>query len=292
MATKPTTKTGDRMRADMELQRFARSTIESYLRCARGFVRHYMRPAEDLGEAEVRGFFLHLVRVRKVSASLHKMHVAAVRFLYAITLRRPEVVHWLAWPKTPRLLPVILSGSEVFALLEAVESPKYRALLMCVYGSGLRVSEACALTPADIDSERMVIHVRLAKRGRDRYVMLGQRLVEALRVWWRVERPARDAYLFPGSVAGTHVARDTVRTVLKKAAVAAGVEKRTYPHLLRHSFATHLLESGVDIRVIQRLLGHASIRTTERYTHVSAALVGRTKSPLDLLGTEAAKPLG
>lgn len=285
-------KTQDAMLADMQLRRFELSTIKEYLRCARHFVRHYMRPPEEMGEPEVRGFFLHLVRVRKASAFVHKMHLAAVRFLYAITLRRPEVVHWMPWPKMPRSLPDILSGTEVVALLEAVESPKYRAVLMCAYGSGLRVSEACALTSADIDSKRKVIHVRLAKRNRDRYVMLAERLLEALRIWWRVEKPAREAYLFPGAVTGSHVSPDTIRTVLKKAAVAAGVEKRTYPHLLRHSFATHLLESGTDIRVIQRLLGHGSIRTTERYTQVSTAHIARTKSPLDLLGTEEGKPLG
>jgi integrase/recombinase XerD len=285
-------KTRDAMIADMELRRYSARTIEEYVRCARHFVGHYMRPAEELGEREVRGFLLHLVRVKKASPFVHKMYVAAVRFLYAITLRRPEVVHWLPWPKTPRSLPVILSGTEVLALLEAVESPMYRAILMCAYGSGLRVSEACALTPADVDSERMVIHVRVAKRGRERFVMLGVRLLAALRMWWRVEKPAREAYLFSGTTAGSHVSPDTVRTVLKKAAATAGIAKRTYPHLLRHSFATHLLESGTDIRVIQRLLGHGSIRTTERYTHVSVAHVGRTKSPLDLLGTEEAKPLG
>lgn len=163
---------------------------------------------------------------------------------------------------------------------------------MCAYGSGLRVSEACALTPADIDSKRMVIHVREGKRSRDRYVMLGGRLLEALREWWRVERPARDGYLFPGATAGNHLSPDAVRAVVKKAAAAAGIQKRVTPHVLRHSFATHLLESGTDVRVIQRLLGHGSIRTTERYTHVSTAHVARTKSPLDLLGTEDAKPLG
>ena len=285
-------KTRDAMLADMQLRRYELSTIREYLCCAKHLVAYHMRPAEELGESEVRDFFLHLVRERRVSPARHKTHVAAVRFLYAITLRRPEVVHWLPWPKTPRTLPDILSGSEVLALLEAVESPKYRAILMCAYGSGLRVSEACALTPADIDSVRMVIHVRVAKRNRERYVMLSVRLLAALRIWWRVEKPAREAYLFSGATAGSHVSPDAVRAVLKKAAVAAGIAKRAYPHLLRHSFATHLLESGTDIRVIQRLLGHGSIRTTERYTHVSTAHVGRTKSPLDLLGTEAAKPLG
>src|SRR2546422_7166085 len=122
-----------------------------------------MRPAEELGEAEVRGFVLLLVREEKASPSVQKAHVAAIRFLYTHTLRRPEVVRWLPWPKVPRTLPVVLSGTETLALLEAVESPKYRAILMCAYGAGLRVSEACALAPADIDSQRMVIHVRHGK---------------------------------------------------------------------------------------------------------------------------------
>ena len=285
-------KTRDAMLADLELRRYAESTKYKYLQCAKNFVAHFMRPAEDLGEDEVRGFVLHLVREEKASPTVQKMHVAAIRFLYTHTLRRPEVVHWLPWPKVPRTLPVVLSGTETLALLEAVESPKYRAVLMCAYGAGLRVSEACALTPADIDSKRMLIHVRRGKRGRDRYVMLGQRLLETLRIWWCVERPARDGYLFAGSTADRHISRHTVKKVLKKAAVAAGVEKRVTPHVLRHSFATHLLEAGTDIRVIQALLGHGSIRTTTRYTHVSAEHVGRTKSPLDLLGTEEGKPLG
>jgi len=288
----PMGKTRDAMLADLELRRYRPSTIKQYLRCAGNFVLHFMRPAEELGEAEVRGFFLHLVHIRKATAFVHKMHVAAVSFLYTHTLRQPEVVHWLPWPKLPKPLPVVLSGSEVLALLEAVESPKYRAILMCAYGAGLRVSEACELTSADIDSKRMLIHVRDGKRGRDRYVMLSVCLLQALRTWWRVERPARENYLFSGGEAGSHVSANAVRIVVKKAALAAGVEKRTTPHVLRHSFATHLLESGTDLRVIQELMGHSSIRTTARYAHVSAAHLARTKSPLDLLGTEEARPLG
>src|SRR4029077_9291384 len=159
----PMGKTRDAMLADLELRRYRPTTKKQYLRCARNFVLHYMRPAEELGELEVRSFLLHLVCVKKASASVHKMHVAAIRFLYMYTLRRPEVVHWLPWPRVPKSLPVVLSGTEVLALLEAVESPKYRAILTCAYGSGLRVSEACTLTPADIDSKRMLIHVRDGK---------------------------------------------------------------------------------------------------------------------------------
>jgi site-specific recombinase XerD len=280
------------MLADLDLRRYSTTTARKYLQCARNFVRFHMRPAEELGESEVRAFFVDLVQVRRASPSLHKSYVAAVRFLYAVTLKRPEVVHWLPWPKVPRPLPVVLSGTEVLRLLQAVRSVKHRAIFMCAYGSGLRISEACRLAVGDVDSRRMVIHVRNGKRGRDRYVMLGERLLEALRAYWRVERPARDGYLFPGSIEGSHIAVDTVRDTLKIAASVVGIEKRVTPHVLRHSFATHLLESGMDLRVIQELLGHGSIRTTTRYTHVSTALIGRTKSPLDVLDTEAGKPLG
>lgn len=282
----------DRMIADLQLRRYSPRTCEEYLRCARRFVQHYMRSPEGLGEREVRAYLLHLVRVRKASPSVHKMHVAAIRFLYVHTLSRPEAVRWLPWPKVPRPLPVVLSADEVRSLLESFESPKYVAVAMCMYGAGLRISEACSLTPADIDSARGLIHVRDGKRGRDRYVMLADRLLDALRAYWRVARPPLDGYLFPGAVPRSHVSPDTVRSVLKKAAVATRLRKRVTPHVLRHSFATHLLEAGTDVRVIQVLLGHGSIRTTARYTHVSPNHIGKTKSPLDILATGAAKPLG
>jgi integrase/recombinase XerD len=285
-------KTRDQMLGDLELRRYSLSTKTEYLRCARNFVAYYMRPAEELGAPEVRAFLLHLVQVKHVSEATHKMHVAALRFLYAHTLGRPEVLPALPWPKVGKPLPVVLSGSEVQRLLEAIESRKYRALLMCAYGAGVRVSEVCELKPQDIDSGRKLIHIRDGKRRRDRYVMLSERLLEALRMYWRAERPARDGYIFPGAKPGSHVAPETVRAVVRKAATAAGLAKHVTPHTLRHCFATHLLEAGTDTRVIQELLGHGSIRTTGRYTHVSARHVGRTKSPLDLLGTKEGEPLG
>lgn len=281
----------DRMIADLQLRRYSISTQNEYVRCATRFVEHYMRSPDELGEREVRGYVLHLVRVRKVSPSVHKMHVAAIRFLYVHTLHRPEAIRWLPWPKIPCSLPVVLGGAEVESLLQSFESPKYLAIVMCAYGAGLRISEACALAPSDIDSARGVIHVRHAKRRRDRYVMLSARLLDTLRAYWRAVRPPPDGYLFPGANPGSHSSPRAVRSVLKKAVAAAGLRKRVTPHVLRHSFATHLLEAGTDVRVIQVLLGHGSIRSTARYTHVSASHIGRTKSPLDLLETKAAKPL-
>jgi site-specific recombinase XerD len=284
--------TRDRLVAELEIRRYRPSTIESYVRCARKLVEHFWRPAESLGREDLRGFLLHLVRIRKIGPAGQKLYVAAFRFLYAHVLGRPEMLHFLPYPRVPRPLPVVLSGSEVAALLAAVESPKYRAVVMCAYGAGLRISEVCALLPEDVDSKRMLLHIRDAKGGRDRYVVLSQRLLHALRAYWVAARPPRDGFLFPGATAGTHIAPDTVREVLRRAAVASGLAKRVTPHILRHSFATHLLEAGTDMRVIQALLGHGSIRTTARYTHVGGPLIARTKSPLDLLGTPEGKALG
>jgi site-specific recombinase XerD len=219
------------------------------------------------------------------------MYVAALRFLFAVTLKRPEVVATVPWPKVPRKLPDILSGEEVERLLSAVRSLKHRALLMTAYGAGLRISEACTLEVGDIDSKRMMIHVREGKRGKDRYVMLSQKLLDTLRLHWRRLHP-RGRYLFPGAFPGAPITPSAVSLVLRKAVAAAGLTKRVTFHALRHGFATHLLEAGEDIRTIQRLLGHTSIQTTARYTAVSKAHIARTRSPLDMLGTPAARAFG
>ena len=284
--------TRDQMIADMELRQLSAGTIENYVRCCDRFVEHYMRQPNELGETEVRCYLLHLLKVRKLSPSALKMHVAALRYLYRTTLRRPEVVEHVPWPKIPKSLPEVLSGTEVAELLGAIVSLKHRAILTAAYGAGLRVSEACRLTTADIDSKRMVLRVRCGKGKKDRYVMLSERLLLLLREYWLAARPSGDA-LFPGAGGeGTFISADTVRGGLQRAVKACGLSKRATPHTLRHSFATHLLESGTDLRTIQTVLGHASIRTTSRYVHVSKQHVARAKSPLDLLGTEEGKALG
>lgn len=284
--------TRDRLIEELELRRYRSSTIESYVRCSRKLVEHFWRPAESLSEEDVRGFMLHLVRIRNIGPSGQKVYVAALRFLFTHVLGRPEVIHALATPKVPRTLPVVLSGTEVEALLSAIESLKYRGVVMCTYGAGLRVGEACMLRPEHVDSKRMLLRVVDAKGARDRYVPLAQRLLDGLRAYWRAVQPPRDGFLFPGRSAKGHIVPETVRKVLARAVAATGLEKRVTPHVLRHSFATHLLELGTDVRVIQALLGHSSIRTTARYTHVGGPLVARTKSPLDVLGTTEAEPLG
>jgi site-specific recombinase XerD len=244
-----------------------------------------------MGEKEIRDFLVHLRDEKKRHPSTIKTYVAALKFFYANTLGRPEVVRpWLT-PAVPRKLPKILSGLEVEALLGAVQSIKYRAVLMTTYGAGLRIGEVCRLQVEDIDSGRMLLHIRDGKGGRDRYAMLSPRLLEVLRAYWKQERPPKP-YLFSGKEAGTPVSAKSVRTVMRKAVEDCGIKRPVTPHILRHSFATHLLDAGTDIRTIQVLLGHRSIRTTQIYTQVSPRHIGRVKSPLDLLGTEEAKDLG
>lgn len=280
----------EQMKADLDLGGYSEATKREYLRCATQFAAHYMRSPSELGEAEVRGFLLYQLRVRKVGSATHKMYLAALKFLYGRTLRRPDVVAHVPWPRVPRPLPDVLSGTEVEALLSALIVPGIRAAVMTAYGAGLRISETCALEVGDIDRRRMVLHVRNSKNGRDRYVMLAQRLLEALRDYWRAVKPPTPR-LFVGT-GGEPIQPDAVRVALRKAAEQCGVRKRVTPHVLRHSFATHLLESGTDIRVIQRLLGHSSIATTAGYAQVSTHLLARTTSPLDLLGTANGRHLG
>jgi len=279
------------MVADLRLGGYAESTSGQYVRCARNFVAHFMKPPAQLDREQVRSFFVHLLD-RGASSFVVKMHVAAVRFLYERTLGMPEIVVELRYPKTPSPVPEILSGTEVFALLDALASTKLRAAVMTAYGTGLRVSEVCDLQVGDIDSKRMLIRVRNGKGGKSRYVMLPARLLDVLREYWRRTRP-EGPYLFPtGGDPSKPVSKKTLETAVRKAAIAAGLTKRVTPHVLRHSFASHLLQLGADIRQIQLLLGHRSIETTSRYTHLSPRHIAAVKSPLDALGTPEAAPLG
>jgi site-specific recombinase XerD len=267
------------MAEDLRLKNYATGTRTQYLRCARRFTDFFDGSPLRLSEANIRSFLVHLTEQKAAPATV-KMHVASIRFLYSVTLRQPAKVEHLLLPKVAHPLPDILSSAEVGELLNAVASFKHRVILMTAYGAGMRIGEACALTTTDIDSKRMVIHVRNGKRGKDRYVMLSPVLLSALREYWRQFRPA-GAELFPGDKPETCISTNAVRAALKQALKKAGIKKRVTPHSLRHAFATHLLEDGADIRVIQELLGHGSIRSTARYTHVSTKHIAKTKSPLD-----------
>jgi len=273
------------MATDLRLRGMSPVTQRMYLQCARSLAAYHHRSPATLGEVEVRAFLDHLVRDRRLSRGTLRVYVAALRFRYRVTLERPDVVQRVPAPRRiAERLPDILSPAEVERLLAAVRLLKHRAMVMAAYGAGLRVSELCALTAADIDSGRMLLRVRAGKGEKDRYVMLSERLLTTLRAYWR-QRPPRGDYLFPSPRPGQPLSRKAVWHLLRRAARRARLRKRVTPHILRHSFATHLLEAGTDIRVIQVLLGHRSLRTTARYALVSRAHVGTVRSPLDTLPT-------
>ena len=279
----------DRMEGDLLLKGLAEVTRTEYLRCAVHLAAYYRRSPAALGADEVRAYLLHLTRDLHYSPANLKMQVAALKFLYTITLNRPEVVEKIPYPKVPRVLLDIPSPGEVAKVLGALREPKYRMVLFCAYGSGLRVSEACNLCIGDIDSQRMVLHIRAGKGGRDRYAMLSPVLLDSLRQYYRAAQPAKPS-LFPGRTPGQAVRPEGVQTALRIALTHSGVSKRITPHTLRHAFATHSLEAGTDLRVIQVLLGHATIRTTTRYVHVSTRLIAATRSPLDAIAAQISPP--
>jgi integrase/recombinase XerD len=278
----------DRMDGDLLLKGVAETTRAEYLRCATLLAAHYRRSPAELSTEDVRQYLCHLVRDLSYSPSNLKIHVASIKFLYTVTLNRPEVVERIPYPKVPRTLLDIPSPGEVAKVLGSIRSLKYRMLLFCAYGAGLRVGEACKLCIGDIDSQRMVIHVRAGKGGRDRYAMLSPVLLDSLRQYYRQARPEKP-FLFPSTTPGKPAPVEGVQTTLRMALARSGVSKRITPHTLRHAFATHSLEAGTDLRVIQVLLGHANIRTTTRYVHVSTKLIAATRSPLDAIAPAIAQ---
>jgi integrase/recombinase XerD len=277
----------DRMEADLRLRNLRPNTQAAYLTTAKALAAWHRRSPELLGAEDVRAFLVHLQTDRHVSASTLCVYLAALRFLFCVTLGRPEVMASFASPRVVQTLPRVLSGTEVLALLRSISSLKYRALATTLYGAGLRVSEACRLQVGDIDSARGIIRVRDGKGGKDRNVMLGDSLLSTLRAYWAAVRPPLP-YLFPSRDGQSPGCAEMARRVIKRAAVDAGLAHVT-PHLLRHCFATHLLEQGVDLRTIQVMLGHARLETTARYLHMSTRHIGRVRSPLDLLGTKEGK---
>lgn len=280
----------DQMVSDLLLRNYSPKTVQAYTWCMFHFVKHSRRSPDLMGEPEIRKFLLHLVEERKASPSLRKMFVAGIKFFYRVTLNRPEEVERIPYPKIPKTLPDVLTQEEVAAIIDAVESVKYRAIIATTYAAGLRITEACGLhCRGDIDSKRMLIHIRAGKGGKDRYVMFGERLLLLLREYWKQTRP-KGLYLFPGQDPDQPISPVSVYKVFKKALKKTDITKHVTLHTLRHCCATHLMEAHTDIRVIQALLGHGSIRTTSRYTHVSAELIARTKSPFDSLSVEKTSP--
>ena len=276
-----------RMIEDMTVRNLSPATQRSYVHAVTKFSRHFGCSPDRLDLEKVRAFQVHLVATGISWPALNQT-VCALRFFYGVTLGHHEIPERIPYAREPRKLPVVLSADEVVRFLEAVPSLKTRAALTTAYAAGLRASEAVGLKVGDVDSGRMVIRVEHGKGGKDRYVMLSAQLLGILRTYWRLARPQH--WLFPGRDATKPIDVQVLHAACRSACTAASLAKHVSVHTLRHSFATHLLEGGTDIRIIQVLLGHCSLSTTARYTQVSTRLIRRTESPLDRLTLEVVPP--
>jgi integrase/recombinase XerD len=276
-----------RMIEDMTVRNLSPATQRSYVHAVAKYARFFGRSPETLDLEDVRIFQVHLVAGGMSWPALNQT-VCALRFLYGVTLRQAELPERIVYAREPQKLPVVLSTEEVVRFLEAVPSLKCRAALTTAYAAGLRASEVASLKVADIDSSRMVIRVEQGKGGRDRYVMLSAQLLDILRAYWRLTRPRH--WLFPRQDGEHPIHPTTLNAACRSACAAAELGKRVTVHTLRHSFATHLLESGTDIRIIQALLGHRNVNTTARYAQVAISTIRGTPSPLDHLRLEVTPP--
>ena len=272
---------------DMTIRNLSPATQRSYLHAVTKFSRYFGRSPDRLGLEDVRAFQVHLVSSGLSWPALNQT-VCALRFFFGVTLGHAEIPERIAYARTPAKLPTILNGDEIVRFLEAVPSLRTRTALTTAYAAGLRASEAVHLKVRDVDGERGIIRVEHGKGGKDRNVMLSAQLLAILRVYWRLARP--EVWLFPGRDETKPIDVQVLYSACRSACAAAGIDKRVTVHTLRHSFATHLLESGTDIRIIQVLLGHNNLSTTARYTKVSNTLIRSTTSPLDRLTLEVVPP--
>jgi integrase/recombinase XerD len=276
-----------RMIEDMTVRNLSPATQRSYISAVSKFSRYFGRSPDKLELEDVRAFQVHLVSTGISWPALNQI-VCALRFFYGVTLGEAVIPERIPYAREPSKLPTVLSPDEVVQFLEAVSSLKCRAALTCGYAAGLRASEVAGLMVADIDSTRGVILVRHGKGAKDRNVMLSPQLLDILRTYWRLARPR--LYLFPGRDEDRPIDPTVLHAACRSAAKAAGLSKRVTLHTLRHSFATHLLENGTDIRIIQVLLGHNNLSSTARYTQVATHTIRATQSPLDRLSLEVTPP--
>jgi site-specific recombinase XerD len=278
----------DAMERAMALRGFAPKTRSAYLSWVRRLIQFCRVVPDRLTNEHVRGYLLHLTQERKLAFSTFNQALNAARFFFLEVLKRPFVVEGLRYQRPPRRLPVVMNDEEVSRLLAAAVSLRDRALLETAYATGMRVGEVTRLLITDLDSGRMAIRVDQGKGRKDRYVMLSPSLLETLRAYWRESKPK--LFLFPGVGGKKPLCISAAQKAFDRARLQAGIKKPVSFHTLRHSFATHLIESGTNVRTIQALLGHRSLQTTERYTHLAQNYLHQTKSPLDRLRKEAPAP--
>jgi integrase/recombinase XerD len=280
MSEKPISPLRQRMIEDMTVRNFVEKTRSDYIRQVKTFTSFLGRSPDTATAEDLRRFQLHQTRTGIRPPSINGS-VAALRFFFTVTLDRPEMARHLTFVREPRKLPAVLSPEEVARLLEAAPGPKYKAALSAAYAAGLRVSEVVALKVSDIDSERLLLRIEQGKGRKDRFAMLSPQLLELLRDWYCIARPA--VWLFPGRDPMLPLTTRQFARVVHAAASMAEIKKRVTPHTLRHSFATHLLEQKTDVRLIQVLLGHAKLETTVLYTQVATNVIRAVMSPLDRL---------
>lgn len=271
----------DRMIRDMELRRLAPGTQKAYLHAVTGLARYYNQSPDTLEDVKVQDYVLDMIKNQKLAWSTCDTRVAGLSFLYTVTLNRKSTRLSIPPRKTAKRLPEILSAEELKRLFDGTVNLKHHALLCLTYSAGLRVSEVVCLKSGDIDSNRMMLRVEQGKGNKDRYTILSRRVLDELRAYWKKYRP--QLWLFPGPDPSRHIDRNTAYRVFVQAKARVGIKKSGGIHMLRHSFATHLLEAGVDVRTIQLLMGHKSILMTMRYLQVTHKKLGSTQSPLDLL---------
>lgn len=273
-----------RMIDDLKLLNRSPRTIESYVAAVAHYAKFHRRSPDQLGPEEVRAYQKHLLDAG-ASWSRFNLAVAALKFFYGVTLKVSWPVEQIPYGRRPKLLPVVLSQEEVIRLIDAVEHPMYRMALLTAYAAGLRITELLALQVEHIDSARMMLLVAQGKGQKARMVPLSEVLLTQLRDYWRKDRLAgkRCPWVFPGKRPAKPLHPSTIQLACQEARALAGITKRVTPHTLRHCYATHLLESGTDLRTVQVLLGHANLEATAIYTHVQRKLVGATKSPLDAI---------
>jgi len=268
-----------------ELQRrnYSQTTVNTYLKVVEDFACYFHRPPDELGKEQIRTYQVHLFQERELGVRTVGLHTAALRFFFCKTLKRMYPVEEVPYPRAPRRLPIILTQEEAIRLIDSASNLFHRAMLITMYSTGMRRAELCRLKVEDIDSTRMLIHIRQGKGGKDRDVPLSPKVLETLREYWRWMKPK--TYMFPGTINGSRADKPITPKVLweacREAAQRAGITKAVRPHLLRHSFATHLVEGGADLPTVQALLGHTDLKPTSIYLHLSERHIKAAGTPLD-----------
>jgi len=273
-----------KMIQDMQLHGFSEKTRRAYVGAVIGLAKFYNRSPDQLSEDEIRNFFLHLVNERKAARSTVTIYLSGIKFFYEKTLGRKWLIFDLVRPKRSVKLPVVLAQEEVRRLISLVENPVARMALRMIYSCGLRLSEGICLQVADIDSKRMLVHVRSGKGGKDRYVPLPEKSLEYLRTYWATLKPR--PWLFPVKKGKEHISDTSLQKIFKAVVRQSGIEKNACIHSLRHSYATHLLENGIDLRTIQEILGHSCSKSTSIYTHLTQKSIDRLHATLNHLMAE------